>query len=155
MIEPAIAAGCDLEPGWRFSQDQISLLAARYNGNDTLPLAAGGQARERGYYRVEEFVTVCDWASSAHRRYQLNRYQSVERRTQVALHTQTDKTAMTALLPLTGVSWTTASALLHFAHPRPFPILAVGRLLSLNYSPGTRFTLSLWLAYVHTAALSP
>lgn len=56
---------------------------------------------------------------------------------------------MEALRSLAGVSWPTASVLLHIAYPERYPILDRRALHALGVRDRSSFTQCFWEAYVH------
>jgi hypothetical protein len=133
----------------RFPGKQLALLTARYTVNDELPITMGRQACLRGYMHLDEFLTISDWKSSTgHPSHQRNSEETVRRRTQGSLATNDEKSAITSLMLLNGVSWTMGSVLLHFTHSEPYPVMDAGTLFSLNGPTDQRPTLPVWLAYV-------
>ncbi len=54
---------------------------------------------------------------------------------------------MYILRSLSGVDWPTASVILHFCDPVPYPILDYRVLWSLGFPKPPRFTFDFWRAY--------
>jgi len=79
------------------------------------------QVHKRGYYAKREFLQVCEW--NTHRTAALcesNASRDVEMITRAALSSPDERVRLETLTVLRGVSWPTASALLHFGHPQPY-----------------------------------
>ena len=49
---------------------------------------------------------------------------------------------------LTGVSWPTASVILHFFHPDPYPIMDFRALWSVSLKVPAQYTFEFWWEYV-------
>jgi hypothetical protein len=71
----------------------------------------------------------------------------VRRQTATALTSAAEKTWITSLIELHGVSWPTASVILHLAHIEPCPILDVRSLWSLQYER-SYYTFAFWWEYL-------
>jgi hypothetical protein len=134
----------------QFAVEQVPGYAARYDDDDDDVLAIGRLARERGYYTLEEFRTLCRWKTprSAPLVAQ-NSAESVEASTRMALSNATsERERVGALLSLRGVGWPTASVLLHLAYPRRYPILDVRALHALGVRAPSAYGFRFWEAYV-------
>jgi Family of unknown function (DUF6308) len=77
-----------------------------------------------------------------------NPAEAVEAATCEAFATSDEERRIVALLSLRGVSWTTASALLHLPFPDLYPILDKRVLHALGARPNATINLQSWLAYV-------
>src|SRR5688500_10478112 len=72
-------------------------------------------ARARGYLVRREFLALCRWKTPRSQpRCRRNRGDYVREVTRVALSTENEELKIRALLLLEGVSWPTASVILHF-----------------------------------------
>jgi hypothetical protein len=49
---------------------------------------------------------------------------------------------------LDGVSWPTASVILHFCHPEPYPVLDYRALWAVGVDAPSAYTFELWWGYV-------
>lgn len=135
----------------QFPTSQIEELAARYEyvyGDEAL-LAMVPHIRSRGYFTKDEFLQFCEWKSPRARpHYQANSTEYVEAVTQIALSTGVERLRIDVLMLLAGVRLPTASALLHFAHPDPYPIYDVRALEALGVERSyTTDTFDFWWAY--------
>ncbi len=109
----------------------------------------GPAVRKRGHYELREFVDLCLWKSQrAKKRYQSLPKSLVVEATRAALAARDDRLRIGVLTLLDGVSWPTASVLLHFGHLDPYPILDVRALESLGVSQPSSYTFDFWWAYV-------
>ena len=110
----------------QFDPDKIDYWANRYEYKDdetraieteVVPLIQG-----RGYYTRQEFLRVCKWKSDRPQRHcEKNSEEFVEAVTQTALNHSCEQLRIEAFRLLSGVRWPTASALLHFGSPDPYP----------------------------------
>ncbi len=117
----------------QFPPRKIESLAERFSyPSDTGAAVAGAAARERGYYELDELITVCGWKTARSKKHvAANSSPAVEKATRVALDPlSSERERMKALTGLGGVAVPTASALLHFAFPEDYPILDVRALQS-------------------------
>lgn len=88
---------------------------------------------QRRHFTRDEFLTVATWKSRRPRkRYARNDEAFVTAVTRTALSTPHERLRIEVLTLLDGVSWPTASVLLHFGHPDPYPILDFRALWSLG-----------------------
>jgi hypothetical protein len=139
----------------QFRIEEVREYANRFPiGDDESGLALGRAARARGYYTLQEFRTICRWktvrsASLVAR----NSAPRVRAATAVALTTSSSEVArMHALRSLDGVSWPTASVLLHLAYPERYPILDTRALHALGIRGRTSYNQRFWEAYVEEYA---
>jgi len=70
--------------------------------------------------------------------------------TLVALSTPCERLRIESLTLLDGVSWPTASVILHFFHRDPYPILDYRALESLGEPEPNEYDFKFWLRYVET-----
>ncbi len=69
----------------------------------------------------------------------------------MALHTTPERLRIGSLLILQGVSWPTASVIMHFFHVEPYPILDVRAAWSLGLiATSSGYSFELWWAYVRS-----
>ena len=93
------------------SEDQIE--------HDLVP-----RIRKQGYLAKPDFLFLANWKSPrSRRRCAANSEDYVREVTRVALSTSSEQLRIEVLTLLEGVSWPTASTILHFCHPEPYPIL--------------------------------
>ena len=138
-----------------FEESRIRFWADRYDypGEDVVAEVIGPAARERGHLTRPEFVEMCRWKTPRSQKLvKANSPALVEAVTKAALESRHEAVKIMVLQALKGVSWPTASVILHFCDERPHPILDVRALWSLSVpkkgkKPPT-YTLELWLDYV-------
>lgn len=135
----------------RFDQAQIPVLARRYSypGEERVVSEISPAVRERGYYTRAEFLEVCEWKTARSKsRAAKNTEEEVREATRLALSVSAEALRIWIPLALSGVSWPTASVLLHFGHSDRYPILDVRALEALGVTQTVLYTLPFWNAYV-------
>jgi hypothetical protein len=135
----------------QFAIERVPEYAARFpSEDDDEALAIGRNARERGYYTLEEFRKVCRWKTP--RSVPLvvqNSAATVQGVTRVALsETSSERQRIEALRSLRGVGWPTASVLLHLAYPDRYPILDKRVLHALGVRGRSTYSFRFWEAFV-------
>lgn len=146
-----LASGGDLtEFRLQFGLTEVSAVAARYSYEaDDHVLEIGRRARERGWYSRDELVDVCEWKTVRSRsRVARNSEALVEEATRIALAATTEEVRIEVLMILSGVSWPTASVLLHLAHHDRYPILDYRALEALGIDRPPAYSMPFWLDYV-------
>jgi len=140
-----------LETTPRFQLEDVRALAARYSYRDDMAaIEAGRRAQVAGFYTREEFLTVCGWKSARTRKLwsdPSNSERVVREVTRIALSTEIEQLKIIAPFALRGVSWATASVLLHFAAGEPYPILDYRALWSVGHHKPAMYSFELWWAY--------
>lgn len=134
----------------RFSKAEVPTWAKRYSyADDTEVERIGERSRLAGFYTRQDFLTVCEWKTRGRprRHYQRNSEEDVRHLTAKALTSPDEEKRITTLQELHGVSWPTASVLLHLAHADPYPILDVRALWSLRCEQ-KYYSFSFWQEYV-------
>ena len=134
----------------RFSEEKIAHWAERYSygaeatfENDIAP-----RAPKRGYLKRPEFIELCRWKTPRTQPLvRENPSDVVEAVTRAALESRHEQVKIGVLRSLRGVSWPTASVVLHFCDHRPYPILDFRALWSLGYATPPGYNLEFWLAY--------
>jgi len=134
----------------RFPTSEIRSLAKRYRYQDDGDVRSIGRtAKLRGYFTRDEFLHLCRWKTPrSKKRCAANSAEFVEEITATALSTRCEQLRIEILLLLRGVSWPTASVILHFAARQPYPILDFRALWSLGISaPARTYDFDLWRQY--------
>src|SRR5262249_14462276 len=101
----------------RISDDELCHWASRYSypGEAEMEERMARHARARGYLTRDEFLELCRWKTPRSQpRCAENRDSFVREVTRVALATPNEELKIRVLLLLDGVSWPTASVILHF-----------------------------------------
>ncbi|HKC23248.1 MAG TPA: hypothetical protein VKF32_00825 [Thermoanaerobaculia bacterium] len=104
---------------------------------------------ERGYLTRAELLRICRWKSPrALPLVARNEETDVREVTSWAFGTRSERLRIGSLLLLQGVSWPTASVILHFFHSDPYPVLDVRAAWSLGMEHASGYTFELWWRYV-------
>lgn len=134
----------------RFPEHQIPYWAGRYAypGEADIEERVAPAARSRGHLTREEFLALCRWKTPRSQpRCSRNTEAAVEEVTRVALGTRNERLKIGALLTLHGVSWPTASVILHFCDHGRYPILDYRALWSLGFAGPPAYGFAFWEAY--------
>ena len=107
------------------------------------------QVRSRGYFLKGEFQTLCRWKTPRSKPLiESNPDDFIIEVTQTSLSTKSERLRIEVLTLLNGVSWPTASVILHFAHHDPYPILDFRALWSLGVDvEKIDYDFEFWWAY--------
>jgi len=101
------------------------------------------------FLTVESFLRIGIWKSPRSERHLRNNdVIDVQEVTRLALAQESDRMAVHILMALNGVGMPMASAILHWTHRKPFPILDFRALWSLGIEMPSDYTLSFWENYV-------
>ena len=131
-------------------EDQLSAWADRYADPSEAEIekVIAPSVRARGHLRRNEFLELCRWKTArTQRRCRVNSEELVGEVTRTALGTRHEELKIRVLLLLEGVSWPTASVILHFCDQERYPILDVRALWSVGLQRVPTYTFSLWWSY--------
>ena len=144
------------------SLDEVHEFARRYREKEGGKLLEDDQslqesfkdARLSGHITPQQLRDVAKWKSGERTLPHLtkNAAEEVKECSAVAFAAQTDRLRIHALLALDGISWPTASAILHFVFPGRFPILDVRAMgtvgkIRADSKQSPNYTLPLWTQY--------
>ncbi len=135
----------------RCSPAELAPYAERYAYPDAaLAEKIGADARERGWYTRDEYITMRRWKSPRGSELAKEADETlVCEITRVAFTASSERLRLKTLLKLPGTGVPVASTLLHFGHPDPYPLIDARALWTLgvehrlNYYP-----FATWMAYV-------
>jgi hypothetical protein len=134
----------------KFSTDEIPYWAGRYT-YPTEYTANDISARIRGaeFIEKDDFLALCKWKSQRSINHCMkNTPDFIKEVTRVAFHTNNEQLRIKTFTLLEGVSWPTASVLLHFGHKDPYPIMDFRALWSLGVdNPPNPYTFDFWWEY--------
>src|SRR3954471_22434095 len=126
----------------RFARERIEHYAGQYaydnDGTAEIEQGIASVVRRSQIYTKNQFLKVCYWKSPRTQKWcASNDARTVELISRAALTSSDERVRIETLTTLKGVSWPTASVLLHFGHIDPYPILDYRSLCSLgvNASP--------------------
>lgn len=136
----------------RISENELARWAGRYSypGESEIESGVAPAARTRGHLTYDEFLRLCKWKTPrSQSRCAANDPDLVQEVTRLALSTGHEELKIGALLLLKGVSWPTASVILHFCDHDKYPILDYRALWSLSITPPSQYTFPFWWAYTN------
>jgi hypothetical protein len=136
----------------KFKPSQINKLASVYDYQSDKEIIESlvPRARKSGYINKADFLKLCEWKTP--RSKPLCRQDSeelVREITGIALKTKNEKLKIEILTLLEGVSWPTASTLLHFVSNFNYPILDFRALWSLGYEDPPIYNFDFWNDYTN------
>jgi hypothetical protein len=148
-----------MEYALRFDCGEIKVLADRYTSclsdvdreaEGCIEEVVGPAVRGNGYYTRAHFLDLCRWKTPRTQpRCAANDEDFIREVTALALKTKSERLRIEVLTLLDGVSWPTASVLLHFGHLERYPILDFRALWSLSIpEPQGEYKFSFWWDYV-------
>jgi hypothetical protein len=140
----------------RVPRKEILYWAGRYDYGDDAIRRLALEVRRRRFLTKGEFLAVCRWKSPRSQpRCRTNSPSFIREVTRVALSTTEERLRIEVLTLLNGVSWPTASVILHFFHSDPYPIMDVRALWSLKNKVPKRYGFNFWQEYTsHCRGLS-
>ena len=135
----------------RVSPGKLQSLAGKYPAeyDHEIESVLAPQVKKRGYFSKPEFEQICAWKTPRSKpKVAGNSAEFIEAATRTALSTASEQLRVEVLTLLHGVSWPTASVVLHFCHQEPYPILDVRALWSLGVDASkVPYTFDLWWGY--------
>jgi hypothetical protein len=135
----------------RFKVSQIHPWAERYpvESDKRVEEVITPQVRKRGYFKRDEFIELCRWKTPrSQRRIMSNPEDFIKDVTHAALTTTSERLRIEVLTLLNGVSWPTASVLLHFGYDNLYPILDFRALWSLSVDASqVQYNFEFWQEY--------
>ncbi len=135
----------------RFGKAAIPEWAARYpvDYDTSIETNIAPLVKAQGYFTQAEFIELCRWKTPRSKPLvKSNAEDYIRATTQTALSTPSERLRIEVLTLLDGVSWATASVLLHFGHHDPYPILDFRALWSLGvYVTQVHYDFDFWWEY--------
>ncbi len=105
----------------------------------------GPENRKHGYLDKASFLEMCYWKTSRTRkRCAENSEELIQATTRIALSTPCEELRIKILLVLRGVSWPTASVILHFGYNNRYPILDYRALWSVGIAATPPYNFEFW-----------
>ena len=140
-----------MQPLLKFNQSEINAIANRYSYQDNEDdlTALKLNIMQRGHILINELRQVANWKSPRSAGH-VNRNDAsfVEEITSFAFSSSTERARIETLTLLDGVSWPTASTILHFFHRDPYPIIDYRALWSLSLGVPKQYKFAFWWQYV-------
>jgi hypothetical protein len=108
----------------QFDPRQVQRYATAYRYENAVEKDVEGTispiVRKHRFYARQQFLDVCYWKSPRTQKWcASNDAKTIEIITRAALTSSDERVRIETLTTLNGVSWPTASVLLHFGHPDP------------------------------------
>jgi len=140
-----------MKPTLRFPLNDIEKIADRneYSISDTDLMQLASEILRRGYLTKNELQKVAFWKaprSAGHAENNDDVY--VTEVTRFAFAAECERARIQSLTLLDGVSWPTASVILHLFHRDPYPILDFRALWSVSLEVPAQYAFSFWWTYV-------
>lgn len=140
----------------RFGLSEIETLAELYvaansdqEAEDAIETVISPRVRARGCYKKDEFLELCRWKTPRSKKHCASNADAfVDEATAVALGASDERLRIGALTLLKGVSFPTASVLLHFGSADPYPILDFRALEALGAAEPSWYSFEFWWDYV-------
>jgi len=112
-------------------------------------IEAGEFMRQNGHLTRDHLIRLCYWKTPRTQpRVKRNSDDFVREVTSASAASDNERFRIEVLTLLQGVSWPTASVILHFGHTDPYPIIDFRALWSLGEAVPSRYTFDFWWRYV-------
>lgn len=140
----------------RFNISQIPVLTEKYVNSKEYTTTSemyierkiAPRTQRTGYFTLEDFLVVCKLKSPrSFKQCKLNSPEFIKVVTHAALSSSHEQFRIECLTLLRGVSWPTASVLLHFGSMDPYLILDFRALWSLQIPVPKRYDFTFWWSY--------
>lgn len=135
----------------RFPPSSIQLYAQRYSytGQETKLLEMRPSVQRAGLMTKQQLRLLAKWKSPRSAGLvESNSEAYIREVTAFALRASEDRSRIESLTLLDGVSWPTASVVLHMFHRDPYPILDFRALWSVQTDVPSQYTFEFWKVYV-------
>jgi hypothetical protein len=132
-----------------FPLSEVPKVAARYSyPAEPSVIALVPVVRRQGYLTQDQLFTLCRWKSQRSAgRVRNNAASFVEEVTRFALSATDERARIEPLTLLDGVEYPTASCILHWFHPDPYPIVDFRAIWSLQLSQPSSYSFDFWQSY--------
>lgn len=139
-----------MKPHLQFSEKEIKKIASRYDYSISEKELEKLRPKviKRGYLLKSELQQIAYWKaprSSGHSRSNPDDY--VQEISSFSFQAKTERSRIETLSLLDGVSWPTASVILHFCHSDPYPIIDFRSLWSVSLEVPSQYGFELWWCY--------
>lgn len=140
-----------MKPKLRFDESRIQKIAALYEypiAEDEL-IDLKPVVQKRGFLKKQELQKIAYWKaprSSGHVNKNEDAY--VREITEFSFRASTERARIQVLTNLDGVSWPTASVILHLFHHEPYPIMDFRALWSVTLEVPKQYSFDFWWPYV-------
>ena len=140
-----------MTPSLRFKEEKLGHYAARYDYGLDDGAVAGliPDVRQKQFLSKSDLRVVAAWKSPRSAGHVENNQASyVKEVTSIALAGSSERLRIETLTLLDGVSWQTASVILHFFHRSRYPIIDYRALWSVNLITPSQYNFPFWWSYV-------
>lgn len=134
----------------KFRNINIKALAERYSypKEDYVVYVLATRIKSKGYLTKQDFIALMDWKTPRTRsRCKENTSAFIKDITSISLSSKNERLKIEILTLLEGVSWPSASVILHFADKRKYPILDFRALWSLGFDETPKYNFEFWWEY--------
>jgi hypothetical protein len=132
----------------RFPVQELGYWSERYDYDESLVAPIVPAVKRRGFLTEKEFLAVCKWKTPRSQpRCRTNSPDFIREVTKCGLSSSVERLRIEVLTLLNGVSWPTASVILHFFHVDPYPILDFRALWSLRNNVPQQYGFDFWQKY--------
>lgn len=135
----------------RFKKSEISYWSSRYKADileDYIEKKLHPTIQANKYLTSTQLLKLCEWKTSRTKsRVAKNSEEFIRAVTETAFSTPSEQLRIEVLTLLQGVSWPTASVLLHFGSSESYPILDFRALWSLGLRVPEQYDFEFWLTY--------
>jgi hypothetical protein len=134
----------------RLLPSEITKYAKRYEVSDleSKIIALRSQIHESKKIPIDDLFDICRWKSPRKaKNVKTNSQSFIDAITEFALTTRDERSRIESLTLLNGVSWGTASVILHLYHNERYPILDFRALWSLKVGEPIQYDFDFWVKY--------
>jgi hypothetical protein len=131
-----------------FPEDKLGYWSERNKANPQALISIGETAKSRGYLVKDEFLKICaDKSPRSKSRCASNDPDLISEVTKISFSSKHEQIKIQSLMMLVGVSWPTASYILHFCAKEEYPVLDFQALWSLSINKPPVYTYLFWQEY--------
>ncbi|WP_152427718.1 hypothetical protein [Desulfotignum phosphitoxidans] len=145
-----------MNPLLKFEKYEIPIIARRYQYqfSETELIDMKDQVSHRGYLTKGQLIKIAFWKAPRSSKHAIkNSEEYVSEITRLAFKSQNERVRIEVLNLLDGVSWPTASVILHLFHTDPYPIIDFRALWSVSLEVPKQYTFDFWWTYVNFCRL--
>jgi hypothetical protein len=134
----------------KFQEDKLIIYSNRYDYNSDIDISIlADKGKRNRYLEYSDFLKICEWKTPRSKPLcSKNEMKMVNECTKISLTTEVERLRIEILTLLSGVSWPTASTILHFCHGDRYPILDFRALWSLGIAKVPNYDFTFWMDYV-------
>jgi hypothetical protein len=135
----------------QFDGNRIGTIASRYDftNSEQELIERSPVIQKRGYLLKLELQKLAYWkAARSAGHVKSNSEEYIQEITGFSLKANSERSRIEILTLLDGVSWPTASVILHFFHKDPYPILDFRALWTVSMDVPSQYRFDFWWSYV-------